>query len=250
MSLHPLADRFGTVAESYERGRPEYPPAVAEALAAELALGPGTAVLDLAAGTGKLSGALLAAGLDVVAVEPQAPMREVLAAKLGPERVRDGLAEAIPLGERSVAAVTVADAIHWFKQDEALREIARVLRPGGGLAVLTTIPDWGSASWAHEVGTLIAGLRPSHPYFDGTPWQQSVRASGRFGEPREVSMTWQREVNTEVIAAYVASMSWIAALEEPRRSQTLARITELVERGETPTRLPIHVRIGLTELAR
>ena len=71
MALHPLADRFASVAEEYERGRPEYPPGVVGALTAELGLGPGAAVLDLAAGTGKLTRALLAAGLDVIAVEPQ-----------------------------------------------------------------------------------------------------------------------------------------------------------------------------------
>jgi len=248
VSLHPLADRFGSVAEAYELGRPEYPPTVVIALMAEMHLQAGDPVLDLAAGTGKLSRALLAAGLDVVAVEPQAPLREMLAASIGRERVRDGLAEAIPLAEDSLAAVTVADAIHWFRQDAALAEIARVLRAGGSLAVLTTIPDWGEASWAHELGTLLAGLRPAHPHFDGPPWQEGVRASGRFGEPREVSMTWQREVTPQVIVAHVASMSWIAALDEPRRSEMLGRVATLVEQGQTPAQLPFHVRVGLAEL--
>jgi SAM-dependent methyltransferase len=248
VSLHPLAGRFGTVAEAYERGRPEYPPAVAGALAAELGLSPGAAVLDLAAGTGKLSRALLAGGLDVVAVEPQAPLREVLAATIGAERVHDGLAEAIPLGDGSVSAVTVADAIHWFQQDAALGEIARVLRAGGGLAVLTTIPDWGEASWAHDVGTLLAELRPAHPHFDGTPWQESVRRSGRFGEPREVRMTWMRDVSPQVVIAHIASMSWVAALEQHERAQALERFATLVEAGTTPAKLPFHVILGLCTL--
>src|SRR6186997_2357884 len=88
--LHPLAAEFASVADAYERGRPEYAPAVVGALAAELGVAPGAPVLDLAAGTGKLTRSLLAAGLDVVAVEPQAPMRERLAATVGSERVRDG----------------------------------------------------------------------------------------------------------------------------------------------------------------
>ena len=81
MTLHPLADRFASVADEYELGRPEYPPGVVGALAAELGLKAGATVLDLAAGTGKLSRALLAAGLDVVAVEPQQALRERLAAE-------------------------------------------------------------------------------------------------------------------------------------------------------------------------
>jgi predicted RNA methylase len=96
MALHPLAEQFASVAEAYERGRPEYAPAVVGALGAELGLGAGDPVLDLAAGTGKLTRALLAGGLDVIAVEPQASLRERLSANVGTERVREGLAEDIP----------------------------------------------------------------------------------------------------------------------------------------------------------
>ena len=178
--MHPLADRFASVAQEYERGRPEYRPAVIGALCSELGLGPGASVLDLAAGTGKLSRALLGAGLDVIAVEPQQALRERLAQSIGAARVRDGLAEAIPLEDRSVEAVTVADAFHWFDPAAALGEIARVLRAGGALAVLSTVVDWSGASWAHELGSLIAGLRPRHPQFDGPRWQDSLAASGRW----------------------------------------------------------------------
>jgi SAM-dependent methyltransferase len=136
-------------------------------------------VLDLAAGTGKLTRALLGVGLEVVAVEPQPELRELLAASVGSERVREGLAEAIPLPDESVAAVTVADAFHWFDHAAALAEIGRVLRPGGGLAVLSAVPDWSGASWAHEVGTLIAGMRTEHPKFDGATLA-GVRACGRW----------------------------------------------------------------------
>jgi ubiquinone/menaquinone biosynthesis C-methylase UbiE len=187
--LHPLAVQFSRVAGAYERGRPEYAPAVVGAIVAELHLPQGAPVLDLAAGTGKLTRTLLSAGLDVVAVEPQPPLREVLAASIGSERVPEGVAEAIPLPDRSAVAVTVADAFHWFDQAVALREIGRVLRPAGGLAVLSTVPDWGGASWAHEVGTLIAGLRPEHPHFDGPPWQDAVRAAGGWTAPREIRVT-------------------------------------------------------------
>src|SRR5438270_7125297 len=123
MGLHPLAERFADVAGVYERGRPEYPPAVVGAIAAELGLSGAAPVLDLGAGTGKLTRALLAAGLDVVAVEPQASLREPLAASVGAERVREGSAEAIPLADGTVRAVTVADAFHWFDQAAALAEI-------------------------------------------------------------------------------------------------------------------------------
>jgi ubiquinone/menaquinone biosynthesis C-methylase UbiE len=248
MALHPLAASFAEVAGAYERGRPEYAPAVVGAIAAELGIPPGGPVLDLAAGTGKLTRALLGIGLDVVAVEPQESLREVLAASVGDERVREGLAEAIPLPDRSVAAVTVADGIHWFDQAPALTEIRRVLRPGGGLAVLTTVPDWGEVSWAHELGTLVMSLRPEHPHFDGPPWQDAVRAAGGWTAPREIRVTTKQPASPARIVDHVASISWIAALAEDQRADALSRVDAIVSAGETPAELPVHAVIGLTAL--
>jgi SAM-dependent methyltransferase len=248
VTLHPLAEQFASVADAYERGRPEYPPAVVGAIAAELRLPPNATVLDLAAGTGKLTRALLAAGMEVVAVEPQTRLREKLAARVGAERVRDGLAEAIPLREASVDAVTVADAFHWFDQAAALAEIRRVLRPRGGLAVLTTIPDWSGASWADEIGKAMERLRPEHPGFDGPPWQDVVRGDGGWSQPREVRVTSSQAADAAAIVDYLGSVSWIAAMPDEQRGETLAQLAALVAKGDTPAELRVHVMIGLTEL--
>jgi SAM-dependent methyltransferase len=249
VTLHPLAARFASVADAYERGRPDYAPAVVGALAAELGIAPGAAVLDLAAGTGKLTRALLAAGLDVVAVEPQAPLRERLAAIIGKARVRDGLAEAIPLLDASLDAVTVADGFHWFDQAQALAEIRRVLKPGAGVAVLATVPDWSAASWGHELGMLIERLRPEHPGFDGPPWQEAVRAAGGWTAPREIRVTTNQPVDPTRIVDYVASMSFVAALPEGPRAEWLTQVAALVDEGVTPAELPVQVVVGLTTLA-
>lgn len=249
VELHPLAQRFAAVADAYDRGRPDYAPAVIGAIAAELSVPAGALVLDLAAGTGKLTRALLAAGLDVVAVEPQNELRELLAASVADAKVEDGVAEAIPLPDAAVAAVTVADAFHWFDHAAALAEIQRVLRPGGGLAVLRTMPDWGQASWAHEVGTLISGLRPEHPQFDGPPWQEAVRAAGCWSDPREVRMTTSQPALDTRFVDYLSSISWIAALPEDEHMQLLDRVAAIVAAGETPNELQVHVTIGLTSLS-
>jgi SAM-dependent methyltransferase len=249
VNLHPLAERFVDVADSYERGRPEYTPAAAEAIAAELHVAPGARVLDLAAGTGKLTRALLGVGLDVIAVEPQARLREILAASVGAEHVLDGVAEEIPLADGSVAAVTVADAFHWFDQVVALREIQRVLIAGGGLAVLRILPDWSGASWAHEVGSLIAELRPDHPQFEGPRWQDTTLAEGCWTSPREIRLTMAQPADPERILDYIASMSWIAAMPEDQREETVGRIGEIISAGETPDELSVHVIVGLTSLA-
>jgi SAM-dependent methyltransferase len=229
----------------YERGRPDYPPAVVGAIAAELGLAPSAAVLDLAAGTGKLTRALLAAGLNVVAVEPQESMRAILAANVGAERVREGVAEAIPLESHTIDAVTVADAFHWFDHAVALAEIARVLRADGGLAVLTAVPDWSGASWAHEVGTLLASLRAGHPLHEGPQWLDHVRAAAGWTAPREVRVTAQQRADPERVVDYVASISWMAALPEREREDALARVGALVRAGETPAQLPLHVVVQL-----
>src|SRR4051812_40459047 len=120
---------FALSAQAYEEGRPGYPPAALE----PLKLGAGMTVLDLAAGTGKLTRALAASEATVIAVEPVAEMRAAL-----PESVTalDGTAETIPLEAGSVDLVTVAQAFHWFDGPAALAEIHRVLVPGGRLAVL------------------------------------------------------------------------------------------------------------------
>ena len=174
----------------------------------------GGRVLDLAAGTGKLTRALVAAGYDVVAVEPQAPLREILRRTDGLE-VHDGVAEAIPLPAASVDAVTVADGFHWFDQGAAVVEIARVLRPGGGLAVLDTVPDWGAASWAHEVGTL-AGRAAARRIRTSTGRRGRTPCAPRGGwrEPWEVTVIYQLPASAERVLDHLRSMSWIAALPE------------------------------------
>ena len=155
-----------------------YAPAVVGAAAAELGIRPPDPVLDLAAGTGKLTRALVTYGFAAVAVEPQEPLRAVLADKVDGRHVLDGVAEQIPLEDGSMAAVMIADAFHWFDRPRALSEIRRVLKVGGGLALFNTVPDWSGASWAHELGTLVADTRPTHPYFDGRALA-GVRPRGR-----------------------------------------------------------------------
>jgi len=206
-------------------------------------------VLDLGAGTGKLTRALLTAGLDVVAVEPQAALREPLAASVGAERVLEGLAERIPIAAHSVRAVTVADAFHWFDQVAALEEIRRVLCPAGGLAILSAAPDWTASTWASEVGAVMEDLRPAHPHFDGPPWQDALRAAGGWSEPREIRVTTMQPAVPERFLDYLVSVSWVAAMPFAERSEKLARIEALISAGTTPAEVPVHVVLGLATLA-
>jgi hypothetical protein len=111
------------------------------------------------------------------------------------------------------------------------------------------LPDWSGASWAHELGQLVANARPEHPYFDGPAWQDAVRAAGDWSEPREVSVTATQPADPERIVNHMASMSWIAAMPDPERTPLLERMRALIAGGETPAQLPVHVVIGLATLA-
>jgi SAM-dependent methyltransferase len=245
MPMHPLAREFASVAEVYEHGRPDYPPPVAETLTAELGLTPGDPVLDLAAGTGKLTRALVAAGLDVSAVEPLAPLRAILTASVGAARVHDGLAEEIPFPDDAFAAITVADAFHWFEPRAALAEMGRVLRPGGGLALISTLPDWSSAPWGHELGTLLTETRTEHPYFDDAPWEQTLAAAEGWSAPRRVTVTTSQPATPERIVDYVRSMSWVAAAPERERARMIARVRDMVATG-TPDTIAVHAVMWLS----
>ncbi|MGO1057000.1 class I SAM-dependent methyltransferase [Crossiella sp. CA198] len=168
------ARSFGAAATDYADHRPDYPAAaVTFALAPVAGLRP-LRVLDLAAGTGKLTESLLRAGLDVIAVEPDAAMRDELVGRLRGVVALPGSAEAIPLPDNRVDAVLVGQALHWFDLDRALPEIARVLNPGGVLAALWNLDD-DRVDWVAEFAE-IAGLSvryslragrsiPAHPDF-------------------------------------------------------------------------------------
>jgi SAM-dependent methyltransferase len=246
VTLHPLAERFALVADAYERGRPDYSPAVVGALAAELGLAPGAPVLDLAAGTGKLTRALLAFGFDAVAVEPQAPLRELLAGAIGTDRALEGVAEKIPLPDASVALVTVADAFHWFDQSPALAEVRRVLSPGGGFAVLVTVPDLSGGASSDELRAMLEGARPAHPFFDGPSWREAVIEDGGFAQPREIRVGFEQTTDAARVLDYLSSISWVAALPPADREALLQRASALVGNSNEPFVIPIQVVIGIT----
>jgi SAM-dependent methyltransferase len=147
---HPESRSFELVADLYERARPEYPKEAVAWVASTLGLGTESTIVDLGAGTGKLTRALLAVGARVIAVEPGDAMRAELERALPEVEAVRGAAENIPLANGSVECVAVGQAFHWFRHDEALPELHRVLRPGGGLALLWNSRDRRTADPARD----------------------------------------------------------------------------------------------------
>ncbi len=142
-----------TTAERYERGRSGYPPEAVSWLVEVLGIDQGTAVVDLAAGTGKFTRLLVAPAGQVVAVEPVAAMRAELARVVPKARVLGAAAEAIPLRARAVQAITVAQAFHWFDPARALPEMHRILRPGGRVGLIWNRADT-SVPWVARLDAL------------------------------------------------------------------------------------------------
>jgi ubiquinone/menaquinone biosynthesis C-methylase UbiE len=176
-----LAFSFGRIAVEYDDARPEYAP---EALArAEEALGleRGSAVVDLAAGSGKLTRALARRFDEVVAVEPNDDMRAVLAQRSGGIRVRAGTAERMPLADASADAVFIGDAFHWFDGAAAVDELARVLRPRGGVALVWN--HW----WSDGDDRTCNSLDPPMPAAAQELFDEVYVSSGRAAARAEMA---------------------------------------------------------------
>lgn len=219
--MHEAAARgFGRGADDYERARPGYPVGVLEMLAREMPIRPRSRVCDLAAGTGKLTRLLLGTGADVVAIEPVPAMRRKLTVICPDAKVIDGTAEDIPLDDESVDVLTVGQAFHWFANEQAVGEIARVLRPAGGLALLWNRND-ENVAWVGAIEQLVESYGGAdRPYTSEDP-QPIVAASGRFTEMQADLFTNHVSITHELVVTRVASTSYISALPDDRREECL-----------------------------
>lgn len=206
---------FGSAAGAYERGRPSYPPEAIDWLLPRDA----RQVLDLGAGTGKLTTRLVERGLDVVAVDPIPDMLEVLRSALPDTRALLGTAEDIPLPDNSVDAVLVAQAWHWVDPRRAIPEVARVLRPGGRLGLVWNTRD-ERLGWVRELGEIIGS--------DGDRDRFDVTLSASFTEPERHQVEWTNYLTPQALIDLVSSRSYCITSPTEVRSQTLDRVRALL----------------------
>jgi SAM-dependent methyltransferase len=223
--VDPLARRgFGADEQAallYERGRPGYAPELAPYVAEQLGLTPNSRVLDLAAGTGQLSRVLIGR---VVAVEPSAAMRAVLSATVPGVEVLDGVAEHLPLADASVDAAVVGNAFHWFDGPRAVAELTRVIKPGGGLAVVWNI-GLGTEPPTPELEAFVAAQRKRAGVGAAKGWRAALDASADFTPLAERELHHRRTQDRETFAAYLASLAFVATL--PDRAAVVDRIRAL-----------------------
>jgi SAM-dependent methyltransferase len=226
--IHESAARgFALVPDVYERGRPMYPFEAVRRLVREVGIGPQSRVLDLAAGTGKLTRLLAQLGADVVAVEPVDAMRDRLAEMIPSATALTGTAEAIPLEDASVDAVTVGQAFHWFDGDAALAEIHRVLRPGKRLGLIWNVKD-ESVEWVRLLSEIIEPYRGRAPRVASGAWKDAFERTELFTPLERARFAFVHDVDVETLVARVASISFIAALAPRVRDRVLAQVRELV----------------------
>jgi SAM-dependent methyltransferase len=233
LPVHDFAARgFERGAADYEKGRPSYPAGVIEVLRSSCGLGPSCDVVDVAAGTGKFTRLLEASGVrSLVAVEPVDGMRAELVAKSSPSSVRavSGTAEATGLDDGCADLVTVAQAFHWFASDAAVREFARLLRPGGFLALVWNTRDL-SVPWEAAIDSIMTRLAGDAPRFRAADpqWQSPIERSGAFGPVSTARFRNAVEgVDLGIIRARVASTSYVSALPDAEREAVLAEVEDI-----------------------
>lgn len=234
MNIHEAAAKgYERGAAEYEKGRPGYPVDAIDALATACGIEEQTTIVDLGAGTGKFTRFLLERTGDVIAVEPVAAMRAAFADRFPDVTIVDGRAERVPLADRSADVVTIAQAFHWFDAVPALDEVARLLRPGGWLALIWNTRDV-RVPWLAEINALMDRLAGDAPRFRSTDrsWRRPIDDHPAFGELHDAAFdNVVPGVDLDVMRARVASTSYVSALPEDEREDVLAAVERIVREG-------------------
>ncbi|BAI73551.1 methyltransferase (plasmid) [Azospirillum sp. B510] len=227
MPVHHSSRGYETAAATYVKGRPGYPAEATTWLREDLGVGPGRKVLEVGAGTGKFTAVLERCGGEIVAVEPVAGMRDQLVPAFPGITVLAGNAEAIPLPDGSVDAVVCAQSFHWFATAEALREMRRVLAPGGRLGLIWNVRD-ESVPWMAELTAITDPWEGGTPRYRTGDWRRVFPAPGfeAIGEHH----VRHAHVGSpdDVIVRRTMSVSFIAALPAEQQAEVERQVRALI----------------------
>jgi SAM-dependent methyltransferase len=241
MAVHDVAARGFAAGAVYERGRPDYPAEAVACLAERAGIVAGARVVDVGAGTGKLARRLVATGARLVAVEPVAGMRATCHQVLPAVPVLGAAAEALPFRDGTLDAVVVGTAFHWFDSQRALREIHRVLRPGGRMGLVWLARD-ETVEWVARLVRMVDTYKRGDPprYTDGR-WRRAfddAASAAAFTPLEERQFPFAHEVDRETAVARVASTSFVGALSPDERQQVLERAAALLDTHPATRGLP------------
>ncbi len=221
------AEGFGAAAQAYERGRPGYPAEAVAFIIETLGVGSRQTVLELGAGTGKLTRLLEPTGARMVAVEPIAAMLVELVTRSTSAHALAGTAEAIPLIDAAVDAVVVAQAFHWFDGERALAEIHRVLRPRGRLALAFNRRDENDALMA-RLGEIFEPYRRGTPSHRHDGWRRAFDRTELFAPLQQRAFAHAQMQTPDEVVARVLSISFVAALPLVERDVVAREVRELL----------------------
>jgi SAM-dependent methyltransferase len=228
--VHDAAARgFQASAGEYERSRPDYPEEAVDRLIQELEISRAATVLDLGAGTGKLTRMLEPTGARLVALDPVEAMRRLLTEVVPGVPVVGGKAEAMPFRDGAFDGVVAGQAFHWFHGEAALEEAHRVLKPSGRLGLLWNIRD-ESEPWVARLTEIIDRYEYGAAPRERTgEWRRAFSASSLFGTLNRLRFRHQQALDREGLVQRVASMSFIAILPDERRAEVLDEVRGLAE---------------------
>ncbi|HKH39572.1 MAG TPA: class I SAM-dependent methyltransferase [Rubrobacter sp.] len=224
--IHPDAQSFNLAAAAYERGRPDYPADAVNTIVQALGIGAESTVVDLAAGTGKFTRLLVPTGAHIIAVEPVRGMRTTLSELVPGIEIWEGTAESIPLPDASVDAVTVAQAFHWFQPEEATAEIHRVLRPGGGLALIWNRRDL-KQPLQQAIHDIITPYRGTASTRDSHHWKEGFDRTTLFTPLQKQRFPHSQNTDTAGLIDRVLSFSYMATLPQSEKDAVSKRLRAL-----------------------
>jgi ubiquinone/menaquinone biosynthesis C-methylase UbiE len=247
--VHPTARGFEQAAASYDEGRPGYPPAAVDALAAGLGVGPGRRIADIGAGTGKLTRELVARGAEVLAVEPASAMRATLERTLPGITVLAGTAEALPMPTATVDACVAAQAFHWFDAARALPELHRVTRPGGGLGIIVNRRDLTTPVQA-ALDELLAADRGDTPSWAHDDWLDALTGSPWFVPDELDQMPFVQHLDAAGFQARVRSISFVASLSGEARQRIEDGVAAVFRAHARDGTVALHYRTEVRVLRR
>jgi SAM-dependent methyltransferase len=246
MAVHEVAKAGFDDPADYEAARPSYPPDAVAWLAEALGVAPGARVLDLAAGTGKLTRLLEPFGATLLAAEPVAGMRAAFRSLVPAVPLTAATAEALPFATASLDAVTVAQAFHWFDAARAGTELSRVLRPGGRLGLVWNARD-RSENWVNDVWAIMDRVEKRAPWRDHENWRESAaRPLPGFGPMHTAEFRHEHELTPDAVVRRIASVSHVAVLPDDERQAVLAEVRDIVSthpatRGRETVAIPYRV---------